>query len=95
MMTTIKTTIRNRRIDVPAPSEIPDGTEVILTVQASQAKEDEPMSSEEIARILAAMQKLQPLDIPEDVAADLDVWERKINQRGIDHRDESAEDVFR
>ena len=94
-MTTIKTTIRNRRIEVPAPSEIPDGTEVVLTVQASQAREDEPMPAEEIARILAAMQKLEPLDVPEDVAADLDAWERKINQRGIDHRDESTEDVFR
>src|SRR5262245_48889281 len=95
MMTTIKTRIRNRRIDVPAPSEIPDGTEVILTVQANRAKEDEPMPPEEIAHVLAAMQKLESLDIPEDVAADLDAWERKINQRGIDHRDESTEDVFR
>jgi hypothetical protein len=94
-MTTIKTTIRNRRIDVPAPSEIPDGTEVILTVEASEVSEDQVMPPDEIARVLAAMQKLQPLDMPEDVAADLDAWERKINQRGVTHRDESAEDVFR
>jgi hypothetical protein len=94
MMTPIKTTIRNRRIDVAAPSEIPDGTEVILTIQANPAN-DEPMPPEEIARVLAAMQKLQPLDIPQDVAADLDAWERKLNQRGMEHRDKSAEDVFR
>jgi len=42
------------------------------------------MPPEEIARVLAAMQKLEPWDIPEDVAADLDDWERKINQRGIE-----------
>jgi len=94
-MTTIKTTIRNRRIDVPAPCEIPDGTEVILTIRASEAKEDEPMPPKEIARVLAAMQKLEPLDIPDDVAANLDAWERKINQHGIDHKDESMEDAFR
>ena len=94
-MTTIKTTIRNRRIDVPAPCEIPDGTEVILTIQASEGLDNEPLPPEEIARVLAAMQKLEPLDIPQDVAADLDAWERRINQRGLEHRDPSAEDVFR
>jgi predicted DNA-binding transcriptional regulator YafY len=94
-MTTIKTTIRNRRIEVPAPCEIPDGTEVILTIQASAALENEPLAPEEIARVLAAMQKLEPLEIPDDVAADLDAWERKINQHGIEHKDESVGDVFR
>ena len=52
------------------------------------------MPPEEIARVVAAMQKLEPLDIPEDVGADLDDWERKINQRGIEHRDPSMEEVF-
>ncbi len=94
-MITIKTTIRDRRIDVPAPSGIPDGTEVILTIGESEPSESEPMSPQEIARVLAAMQKLEPLDIPEDVAADLNAWERRINQHGIDHTDQSMEDVFR
>jgi hypothetical protein len=94
-MTTIKTTIRNRRIEVPAPGEIPDGTEVILTIQASAALDNEPMPPEEIARVLAAMQQLEPLDIPQDVAADLNAWERKMNQHGIEHKDESVENVFR
>lgn len=94
-MTTIKTTIRNRRIDVPAPSDMPDGTEVTLTVEPGDSHECEQLQPEEIARVLAAMQKLQPLEIPEDVAADLDAWERKINQHGIGHKDASMEDVFR
>jgi hypothetical protein len=79
-MTNIKTTVNNRRIDVPAPSDIPDGTEVMLTI--TQSSEDGPLSSEEIDRVLAAMQKLDTLDIPEDVAADLEDWEKKINQHG-------------
>ena len=54
-----------------------------------------PMSPEEIARVLAAMGRLQPLEIPDDVAADLDAWERKLNQHGIDHADEGVEDAFR
>jgi hypothetical protein len=38
---------------------------------------------------------MQPLEIPDDVAADLDAWERKLNQYGIDHADEGVEDAFR
>jgi hypothetical protein len=67
-MITIKTTVRDRRIEVRAPSGIPDGTEVILTIGESEPEENEPMSREEIARVLAAMKELEPLDIPEEVA---------------------------
>jgi hypothetical protein len=91
-MTTIKTIVRNRRIEVPAPNDIPDGTEVMLTI--AEGSEDGPMSPEEIASVLAAMQHLETWDIPEQVAADLDDWERKINQHGIEHSDPSIEDVF-
>ena len=93
-MSTIKTTIRNRRIDVPAPSDIPDGAEVTVTIDASEIQPGEPMPPEEIARVLAAMQKLEPLEIPEEIAADLDAWERKMNQHGIDHTDSSVENAF-
>jgi hypothetical protein len=91
-MTIIKTTVRNRRIDVPAPGDIPDGAEIMLTI--AQSDENEPMAPEEIARVLAAMRKLEALEIPEEITADLDNWERKINQHGIDHRDTSMEDIF-
>jgi hypothetical protein len=92
-MTVIKTTIRNRRIDVPAPSDLPDGMEVVLTIGAS-IPDDEPIPPEEIARVLAAMRQLEPLDIPADTAAELDAWERKLNQHGIDSTDKGIEEVF-
>jgi hypothetical protein len=91
-MTTIKATVSNRRIDVPAPSDIPDGTDVLLTI--TESNEDGPLLPEQIARILAAMQNLDTLDIPEKVEADLEDWESKINRHGIEHRDPSIEDVF-
>jgi hypothetical protein len=87
--------IQDRRIDVPAPSDLPDGTEVILTIGSRVHDDDGPMSPEEIARVHAAMQKLLPFDIPDDVAADLDAWDRKVNQYGIDNADKGIEDVFR
>jgi len=53
------------------------------------------MSSEEIARVLTAMDQMRPLEIPDDVAEELDAWERKLNQHGIDHADDGDEDAFR
>ena len=93
MTTTIRTTVRNGRIDVPAPSELADGTEVVLSI-GSTAPDDEPMSPEEIARVLAAMRQLEPLEIPAATAVDLDAWERKLNQHGIDRADVGVEEVF-
>ena len=90
-MTTVRTVIHDRRIEVPAPEGLADGTEVILMIDTDVVYDDGPMSPEEIARVLAAMRRLQPLEIPDDVAADLDAWERKLDQYGIDHADEGGE----
>ena len=94
-MTIVRAVISDRSITVPAPIDLPDGTEVIVTIGTSYPNDDGPMSPEEIARVHAAMQTLLPLDIPDDVAADLDAWERKINQYSIDNTDRGIEEVFR
>ncbi len=93
-MTTVRTVILDRRIEVPAPDDLPDGTEVILSIGTDVADDDGLMSPPEIARVLAAMGRMQPLEIPDDVAADLDAWERTLNQHGIDHADKGVEDAF-
>ena len=94
-MTTVRTVIHDRRIEVPAPEDLPDGTEVLLTIGTDIADDEGPMSPDEIARVLAAMGQMRPLEIPDDVAADLEAWERKLNQHGIDHADKGIEDAFR
>ncbi len=93
-MTTVRAVIHDRRIDVPAPEDLPDGTEVVLTIGAAGVYEDGPMSPDEIARVLAAMQRMEPLEIPNDVAAELDAWERILNQHGIDHADDELGEGF-
>lgn len=93
-MSTIRAVIRDRRINVPAPDDLPDGAEVIVQVSTGD-NDDGPMSPEEIQRTLSAMRQLQPLDIPAEVAADLDAWERKVNQYGIDNSEKGIESVFR
>ncbi|MBX9679205.1 MAG: hypothetical protein K2X38_10615 [Gemmataceae bacterium] len=92
-MTTIRTIIRNRKIEVPAPSELPDGAEVDVTVERSEIGDDVPTSPEEITRILAAMEMLEPLDIPEGVARELEYWENSLNQRSL-HHEATPEDAF-
>ncbi len=94
-MTTVRTVIHDRRIEVPAPDDLTDGTAVVLTTGNDGGDDDTPMPPEEIARVLAAMKRLQPLEIPDDVAADLDAWERRLNQRGIDRADEDGEGATR
>jgi hypothetical protein len=68
---------------------------VILTIGTDVVDDDGPMLPAEITRVLAAMGRLQPVEIPDDVAADLDAWERKRNQRGIEYTDKDGEDVSR
>lgn len=87
--------IRQGRVEVHEPITLPEGTEVVVTAGTSVRDDDGPMPPAEIARVHAAMQTLLPLDIPEEVAADLDAWERKLNQHGIDNADKGIEDVFR
>ncbi len=94
-MTIVRTVIHDRRIEVPAPADLPDGTEVTLKIGTDVGDDDGTMSTEEIARVLAAMEKMQPLEIPDDVAEDLDAWERRLDQYGIDHADNGVEDTFR
>jgi len=89
----LKGVIHNGRVETDEPIDLPEGTEVVVT--SGPDSDDGPMSAEEIARVRAAMQKFLPLDIPDDVAADLDAWERKVNQYSIDNVEKGLEDVFR
>lgn len=90
-MTTVRTVIQDRRIEVPAPEDLADGTEVVLTIGTDIVDDDGPMAPEEIVRVLAAMDRLQPLEIPDDVAADLDAWEKTLSQHSIDHAEVDGE----
>ena len=90
----LKGVIRYGRVELDEPIDLPEGTEVVVT-SGPRETDDGPMSAEEIARVHAAMEKILPLDIPDDVAADLDAWERKLDQYGIDNFEKGIEDVFR
>jgi hypothetical protein len=51
-MTTVRTVIHDRRIEVPAPADLPDGTEVILTIGTDVAEDNGlPTADAEMAAI--------------------------------------------
>ena len=76
-MSTIKATVAHGRLEVDVPADWPDGTEV--EIQPVQGKmSDEAMSPEEIARVLAAMDQLEPLELTE---SELAAWEAERQAR--------------
>lgn len=72
-MTTIKTTVKDRRLEVDAPADWPDGTEVeIHPLSKIKNGDADLMSPEEIARTLAAMDLVEPFEMSEAEEA---AWE--------------------
>ena len=75
-MNLIKTTVRNRRIDLPAPSELADGAEVLVKVTPIPNEKigidesewrDDP---EALADWEAWLKTIEPIDWPEPNAFD-------------------------
>jgi hypothetical protein len=90
----LKGRVRNGRVEGDVPFDLPEGMEVTVSPR-SHEDDDGPMSDAEIAYVLAAMKKVQPLDISAEEAADLDAWEAKINRYGMEKGDCGIEHVFR
>jgi hypothetical protein len=73
-MTTITAIIRNGQLELPEPLDLPDGTKVEIRLpgpeELDSGSDNDPMTPEEIARTLAAMDKIEPLEVtPEEEAA--------------------------
>lgn len=66
-MNTIKAVVRNGRIEVDEPLDLPDGTELRIP-----RPDDGSPSPEEIELALAAMDRMEPLDMTDD---ELAAWE--------------------
>jgi predicted DNA-binding antitoxin AbrB/MazE fold protein len=63
-MSTIKATFRNGRIEPDEPLDLPDGTELQITLPED---DDESLDQTEIDRVLAAMDQIIPFDMsPEE-----------------------------
>jgi predicted DNA-binding antitoxin AbrB/MazE fold protein len=92
--------IEEPRRELPKPIDLPDGTEVEIRLPETQSADfrqgdDGPMTPEEIARTLAAMQKMEPLEMSEEEGASLeaDRQHRKAWEKA--HFDAHAEELRR
>ena len=76
-MTTMTAVVRNGRLELSALIDLPDGTEVEIQLsereETSSGQEEEgPMTPDEIARTLAAMEKIEPLEMSDEERAALE-----------------------
>ena len=73
-MTTIKAIVRGGRLEVEEPIDLPDGTEVDISVRET----DTLMSPEEIERVRAAMDQMIPFVMSDE---ELAAWEAERQER--------------
>jgi hypothetical protein len=68
-MNTIRATITDGRLEVNVPADWPDGTEVEIHALGRTAEDEDMVPPEEIAKLLADMDQLEPLDLTKDELA--------------------------
>jgi hypothetical protein len=71
-MPVLRGKIKDGQVVLDRPAELPDDTDVIVTPGSSAPADDDPMTPDEIARVLAAMDKVQPFDLTDPERA---AWE--------------------
>jgi hypothetical protein len=85
-MTTIRAVVRDGRIEVDEPLDLPNGTVLQIPVPLDVGRtNDEPMSPEEIREVLAVMDRMEPLRMSD---AELAAWDadrkaRKERERAL------------
>jgi hypothetical protein len=78
-MTAIKATVRGGRIELEVPKDWPDGTEVaIQPLEKESTAEGDVLPPEEIARLLAVMDRMEPLQLTD---AERAAWETERQAR--------------
>jgi len=95
----VKGIIRNGRVEVAEPIDLPDGSEVTISGRAQgavfdPAADDRPMTPVEIAATLAAMDQIEPFEMTNDERTSADAWETKVNDYAIANMDRGIEDAF-
>jgi hypothetical protein len=84
------------QLELDAPPDWPDGTEVeIHPIQPRAVGDAEGMSPEEIAKILAAMDQLEPFDLTDAEWASWEADRQSRKQSEISNFDDHAEELRR
>jgi hypothetical protein len=99
-MTTLTATVRNGRLEFRSSIDLPDGTEVEVWLLSPGEvhcvpHDEQPMTPEEIAGTLAAMEKVEPFEMTDEehVACEAERQARKKWEKA--HFEERAEKLRR
>lgn len=91
----IKGVVRKGRVEVAAPIDLPDGSEVFIASDAHDLSDNgRSMTPSEIAETLAAMERVEPFDMTQEERADADAWEKKVTDYSIANLNKGIEDVL-
>jgi hypothetical protein len=91
-MSTLKGIIRNGQVIVIGPTDLPDGSEVeILPVGLSAVDNEAQMTPDEIARTLAAMEKIEPFEMTDAERAAIEADRQACKEWEKAHFDEHAD----
>ena len=71
-MTTITAIVRNGLLELDAPLDLPDGTELSIPIPGNTDAEDAPMTAEAIERVLAILDRTPAMTMTD---AELTAWE--------------------
>ena len=71
-MIALKGKIKNGQVVLDQPADLPDDTMVIVTAGPTVTEDDTPMTPEEIARALAALDTIEPFDLSDAERAALE-----------------------
>lgn len=92
---TFRATVRGGRIETTRPLDLPDGTELRITVANSTSDEDDyDTSPEGIAVWLTWLASLQPLVRSEQEEHEAKEWEHRCDRYEIDKQNRDIEELF-
>jgi hypothetical protein len=93
-MSTLKGIIRNGQVIVVGSTDLPDGTEVeILPVGTSALNDEVQVAPDEIARTLAAMEKIEPFEMTDAERAAIEADRRARKEWEKAHFDEHGDQL--
>jgi hypothetical protein len=98
-MVILKGTIQNGQVILPRPADFPDGTEVTVwpySACKSLGIPDEqwPTDPEEIARLVARMDLVEPFAMTPAEEAELAGWRQKVKDYTLAHQDKAIDGLF-
>lgn len=92
-MEAIRATWKNGQIVFDRQVHWPEGCRLVIEPEDT-LDQDGPMTPDEIARTLAAMEKVQPFEMTEEERADIEAWRQKVKEYTIANMHKGIEELF-